>query len=68
MNPEVVQDQHQDAIGFGVVGRLKFSQIGQMVVNRNVWEAMVKLRASIFQNANAQLPKANLEWKVFQET
>ena len=48
MIPEVVQDQDQDAIGFGAVGRQKFSPTGQVVVNRNVKGAMVKLGASNF--------------------
>ena len=58
MNPEVVQDQDQDAIGFGAVGCLTYSPTGQVVVNINVKEAMVKLGASNFQNADAHLPKA----------
>ena len=61
MNPVVEQDQDQDVIGFCVVGRLKLSQTGQVVVNRNVKDAMVKLSVCIFQNADAQLPKPNLE-------
>ena len=63
MNSEVVQDQDQDTIGLVAVGRLKFLPTGQMVANRNVKEAMVKIDASNFQNADAHLPKAEFRMK-----